>query len=223
VVAPKTRTRKVAKPDVPPVRRHGRVADSRDDAWLDPGRRGEKLGVFEFPTYMIGRLFGLVRRSFMPAYIEPFGIGIPEWRVMAAIASRSSLSFNEICAVLTMDRAQVSRTLGTLVKKSYVEQVATPRGERRGRGQGRIQTKMKLTAVGTQVYRRLLPIARRHQMTLIAALDDEERSVVYNAFWKLIAAAEEVEASQSAKPSRSANARTPRETPGRATTVEAAR
>lgn len=202
MVAPKPRARKLAKSYGSARPRPGRAADSRDDPWIDSGQRGEKLSVFEFPTYMIERLSGLVKRSFMPSYIEPFGIGIPEWRVMAAIASRSSLSFNEICGVLTMDRAQVSRTLGTLLKKSLVTQVTTERSERRGRGHGRNQTKLMLSTEGSQVYRSILPIARRHQMILLSALDGRERSIVHEAIWKLIAIAEQFEIKRSAKSAR---------------------
>lgn len=203
MVAPKPRARTLAKSGAAAVPRSGRIADSRDDAWVNSGRHGEKLSVFEFPTFMIERLSGLVKRSFMPSYIEPFGIGIPEWRVLVAIASRSALTFNEICGVLTMDRAQVSRTLGTLLEKSLVTQVTTARSGHRGRGHGRTQTRMTLTADGARIYKRLMPIAQQRQMILLSALDEHERSIVYNALWKLIAAAGQFETRRSAKPSQS--------------------
>jgi DNA-binding MarR family transcriptional regulator len=200
VAAPKPRAPTVAKPSRN-SRRPGRVVDTRDDAWADPGSRGEKLSIFEFPTYMIERLSGLVKRSFMPSYIEPFGIGIPEWRVMGTIGSHTSLSFNEICGILTMDRAQVSRTLGTLLKKSFVERIRTERSAR-GRGHGRKQTKLVLSADGLRIYKQILPVARQHQMVLLSALDPQERAIVHDAIWKLIATAQQFEAACSVRPTK---------------------
>src|SRR5690606_25851342 len=116
------------------------------------------------PTFMLGRLSGIIRRSFMPAYVEPFGLSIPEWRVLAAIAERASLTFSQISSTLTMDRAQVSRTIGSLLTKGLIAQLTAARTERRGRGHDVTQTTLLLTAEGRRIYRRILPIAQRHQM-----------------------------------------------------------
>jgi DNA-binding MarR family transcriptional regulator len=193
VAATATRARKSFKPDEAAIRQSELLAAPSDEAWLNPGKRGANLPVSEFLTYALGRLTGMIRRSFMPAYVEPFGLTIPEWRVMAAIAG-ASLSFNEICRAITMDRAQVSRTLASLVAKGIVAQLTAARADRRGRGHGLTQTKLILTPEGARTYKRILPIAQRHQMILLSVLDAEERSVVRRALRKMMAAAEEFEA-----------------------------
>ena len=170
------------------------------DAWVKAGENGEKLSVFDSPTYVFGRLAGIIRRSFMPAYVAPFALNIPEWRVLAAVAERSSLSFNEICSAITMDRAQVSRTLGTLLAKGYVAQLTAARTARRGRGHNLTQTKLILTSKGREVCRRVLPIAQQHQMILLSVLDENERAVVHAGLMKMIAAAERFEALRAANP-----------------------
>jgi DNA-binding MarR family transcriptional regulator len=173
------------------------MGSDRSRTWANAGARGENLGVFEFPTYMIGRLAGIVRRSFMPDYVESSALNIPEWRVLAAVAARTSLSFNEICSAITMDRAQVSRTLGTLLAKGYVAQLTTARTGRRGRGHNRTQTKLILTPEGRRIYRRVLPIGQQHQMILLSALDRRERAAVQAALLKMLAAAEAFEAERA--------------------------
>jgi DNA-binding MarR family transcriptional regulator len=198
VAAKGTQARKSLKPDRPAIRQSELLGASNEDAWANPGKGGANLPVSEFPTYSLGRLTGIIRRSFMPAYVEPFGLTIPEWRVMASIAGRS-LSFNEICRAITMDRAQVSRTLGTLTAKGVVAQLTSARGDRRGRGHGLTQTKLMLTTEGARTYQRILPIAQKHQMVLLSALDEQERSIVRKALRKMIAAAEQFEAQRSAK------------------------
>jgi DNA-binding MarR family transcriptional regulator len=177
------------------------MTSERLDAWTKAGVNGENLGVFEFPTYAIGRLAGIIRRSFLPAYVEPFDLTVPEWRVLAAVAARSALSFNEICAAITMDRAQVSRTLSTLLGKGYVAQLTTVRAGRRGRGHNLTQRKLILTAEGRRLHRRVLPIGRRHQMILLSALNSSERAAVHAGLLKMVAAAERFEAHRAAKAS----------------------
>jgi DNA-binding MarR family transcriptional regulator len=177
------------------------MTSERLDAWTKAGVNGENLGVFEFPTYAIGRLAGIIRRSFLPAYVEPFDLTVPEWRVLAAVAERSALSFNEICAAITMDRAQVSRTLTSLMAKGYVAQQTTVRAGRRGRGHNLTQKKLILTAEGRRLHRRVLPIGRRHQMILLAGLNSSERAAVHAGLLKMVAAAERFEAHRAAKAS----------------------
>lgn len=199
MVATRTRTRRSVKANGTAARPRELLDIAAEDPWLKPGKNGKNLSVADFPTYTFGRLTGIIRRSFMPEYVDPFGLTIPEWRVMAAIASLSSLSFNEICATITMDRAQVSRTLASLVAKGLAAQLTAARGEHRGRGQGVTQTKIILTAKGTRIYRRILPIGQRHQMVLLSVLDDHERAVVRKALQKMLAAAKKHEAERSAK------------------------
>ncbi|MCC6947622.1 MAG: winged helix-turn-helix transcriptional regulator [Bradyrhizobiaceae bacterium] len=198
MVATRTRARKSVRLNGAANRRPEQFVASAEDPWINPGKDGKNLTVSEFPTYTLGRLTGIVRRSFMPAYVDPFGLSIPEWRVMAAIVSRSSLSFNEICSTITMDRAQVSRTLAALVAKGLAAQLTAARAEHRSRGQGMTQTKVILTAKGTRIYRRILPTAQKHQMILLSVLDNHERSVVRRALRKMLAAAQKHEAQRSA-------------------------
>ena len=182
------------------AKEHRRNSAGASDAWVKSGDNGENLSVFDSPTYVFGRLAGIIRRSFMPAYVAPFALNTPEWRVLAAVAERSSLSFNEICSAITMDRAQVSRTLGTLLTKGYVAQLTSARTGRRGRGHNLTQTKLILTQNGHDVYRRVLPIAQQHQMILLSVLDENERAVVHAALMKMIDAAERFELLRTADP-----------------------
>jgi DNA-binding MarR family transcriptional regulator len=182
----------------PPKR--SRAAAKTQSSWQSPGTQGEQLGVFDFPTFTLGRLVGIIKRSLMPKYVSPFGITIPEWRVLAAVASASALSFNEICATLVMDRGQVSRTLSGLLARDIVEHCVTRRLARR-RGHAMHQTKVALTAKGRAVHAGVLPIAQQHQMILLAALDAKERAAFQRALQKVLAAAEQFEAKAAAAPS----------------------
>ena len=133
----------------------------------------------------------------MPNYVGPFGISIPEWRVLAAVGTASAISFNEICTTLVMDRGQVSRALSGLLTRGLVEQLVTVRS-RRGRGHALHQTKVRLTAAGRATHEGVLVLAQRQQMILLNALAPRERSALQKALAKMLTAAELFEAKQSA-------------------------
>jgi DNA-binding MarR family transcriptional regulator len=164
--------------------------------WKHPGEHGENLRPVDFPTFFLGRLTGIVKRSVMPAYTERFGLTTPEWRVFAAIALQAT-SFNDVCSFLTMDRGQVSRTVPQLAAKGLVEQLRIRRPGPRRRGEGEFQTQLAMTNAGRALFRQALPIARQHQMILLRALNETERTSFYGAMLKVIAAAEQFEEFQT--------------------------
>lgn len=180
----------------PSLPRRARAAQPQV-SWRNPGPEGDRLGVFDFPTFTLGRLVGIIKRSLMPNYVGPFDISIPEWRVLAAVGSASAISFNEIRSTLVMDRSQVSRTLSGLLARGMVEQSVTMR-DQRGRGHALHQTKVSLTANGRAIYGGVLALARRQQMVLLNALSLRERGALQQALIKMLAAAEQFEAKQSA-------------------------
>jgi DNA-binding MarR family transcriptional regulator len=168
--------------------------------WQLPGSKGENLQIFDFPTFFFGRLTGLIKRSLMTAYTQPYGLTIPEWRVFASIAAGGAGSVNEVCGLLVMDRGQVSRTLPALVRKGLVTQSRVRRDGKRRRGEAEYQTRFAVTADGRTLFRQALPVAQRHQMILLSALDEHERSQVYQALLKMLAAAEQFENFQTLTP-----------------------
>jgi len=200
--------------------------------WLDVGPNGEGLHVFDFPTYRIGRLSGLIRRSVVSGYVEPHGLSIPEWRLLAFLVLSVPASFNEICAHLTMDRAHVSRTLPVLEKRGLIKRRVVQRKGPLRRGESGRQIRFAATAKGRALYRQALPVAQRHQMTLLSALDGDERAALYSILEKLTRAVVCLEQEHapavpektsvgngtqgSAKPKRSGK---PRTANGRATAV----
>ena len=169
------------------------AGDGTASPWLAADPNGEGLEVFDFPTYMFGRISGIVRRSLIPRYVEPAGLSIPEWRLLAFLVLSKPVSFNEICAALTMDRAQVSRTIPVLSGKGIIKRTVTVRKGPRRRGEAERQTRLTATSKGHALYRRALPLAQRHQMLLLGALDVAERETLYFALQKMTRAAEQFE------------------------------
>ena len=204
-----------------PSRSNGHAPSQRERSaspWLDAGPNGEGMQVFEFPTYMLGRISGIVRRSLIPKYVEPHGLSIPEWRLLAFLVVSEPSSFNEICGALVMDRGQVSRTLPVLLKKGAIKRTVTLRKGPLRRGESGQQTKFAATTKGRNLYERALPLAQRHQMVLLGALNEQEKAALYSALRKITHAAEAFEQKQAseAKPKPAPRPARPRlKRPGR--------
>src|SRR5262245_41738978 len=97
-----------------------------ENAWANPGAEGENLKINEFLTFHILRLASLAKGSVSREYLEPAGLSVPEWRLLATVVYFSPIAFSDITAMTTMDKGQVSRTLRTAQAKGYVETEILP-------------------------------------------------------------------------------------------------
>ena len=150
-----------------------------ESGWDDPGVRGEKLAVVQFPTFHIQRLSSFAKASVSRRYLEPFGLSLPEWRLLTLIAESSPVTFADITTRTLMDKGQVSRTLRALQRRDLVH--VEPAGERRpaGKRAGGVNPRVlvSMAPAGQALYDQILPVAREHQARLIELLTPEERRV----------------------------------------------
>ena len=88
-----------------------RIWPDVEASWVEPGPEGANLEINEFLTFQLLRLSSLAKVNASRVYLDPSGLSIPEWRLVATVASRSPVPFSDITAMTTMDKGQVSRTL----------------------------------------------------------------------------------------------------------------
>lgn len=154
--------------------------------WLDPGEQGENLQIQDFPTFLIMRLANTAKSGLTRRYLDPFGISLPEWRLLALVARFSVLTFGEVTAGSSMDKGQVSRTLKAIHRKGLVKLSAFA-----ATGKGRAaaispRIEVTISPKGKALFQRILPIARAHQLKLINLLTQEERKVFHSVARRLL-------------------------------------
>jgi DNA-binding MarR family transcriptional regulator len=154
--------------------------------WLDPGEQGEKLEVHEFPTFMVLRLATLTKNTLTRRYLDPYGISLPEWRLLALVARYDSLLFSEITTGSSMDKGQVSRTLKSIHRKGLVmlDAVATDEKPRSTSLSPRLQ--VSISPKGRTLFNRILPASRSWQARLIDSMSPEERRVFHSVALRLL-------------------------------------
>lgn len=93
-----------------------------------------------------------------------YGISRREWRVVALLAARGTLSPSELAEHADLDRARTSRALTALVAKRLVQRVVLACDRRRAR--------VGLTAEGRRLYDELFPQVVEINRQVLAVLDE---------------------------------------------------
>ena len=120
-----------------------------------------------FVPYRLSVLTNIVSRTIGRLYGERFGLGIPEWRVMAVLGRFAPLSSGEVCARTAMDKVRVSRSVERLRRARLVEQAVDSRDRRRSR--------LRLSAAGIRMHAAIVPMAQAAEALLLDGLSAAER------------------------------------------------
>jgi DNA-binding MarR family transcriptional regulator len=151
--------------------------ETEDCPWLKIGRRGAKLALEDYPSVMLLRLANSIQQELAYEYANEHDLTPSEWRVMARLSNSSPMQFAELCRTAAMDKAYVSRMLRSLEARKLVKMHVDPDHKRR--------VVVTITAVGQAMARSIFPSAEKSQMRLLAALEPQERVVLYSALKKL--------------------------------------
>jgi len=119
----------------------------------------------DYLPYLINRAGVRLREAF-GAELEPFGITLQMWRVLAALWSEGERSQVELADLTTIEPSTLSRTVTACVRQGLVER------DRTG-GDARVAT-VALTAKGRAVAGRIVPIALRYEAMAVAGLEPAE-------------------------------------------------
>ena len=119
-----------------------------------------------FP-FLLGTISNRWTTTSSRTYLEKFGVGIGDWRVLASIRALDAASSQEIVGLISMDAAAVSRSVAKLDKDGYVRPV-------QGRFVGRTKP-YELTDKGRDLYAQLRDVALAREDQLLGALSTDER------------------------------------------------
>jgi len=143
----------------PPRTQSGRVSS--------PTRAGPEgravVDVHNYIPYLLSSVNNTLSRGASKLYLDRFGVGIVEWRLLSMLAIEPGIPAARACEVLGNDRAAVSRALGGLERKGLVAGVANHPGDPRRRD-------WRLTEEGGALHDTILAIALDREARLIAGV-----------------------------------------------------
>lgn len=137
----------------------------------------KKLELDQFLPYRTVRLAGKLSEAVSAVYKERFNLTIAQWRVLATLGERTSLSAKEIGHSTAMDKVKVSRAVQELVARKLVQKDQDKEDKR--------AYHLSLTPSGQRLYDEIVPLALNWQTRLLGNISERELAVFMNIVSRL--------------------------------------
>jgi DNA-binding MarR family transcriptional regulator len=111
-------------------------------------------------------------------YLERVGLGMAEWRLLAAVGRYGVLSPTAAGERTAMDKVKVSRAAASLAARGFVKQSQDPSD-----GRGRL---LRLTRKGSTIYAGLPEMAQRLERLILEGITATESANLQKILLKLI-------------------------------------
>ena len=122
--------------------------------------------------------------EFVAKIYEEFGLTKIEWRVLATIGYHCEISARDICQFTHLDKMQVSRAINKLIQSDFLSQQTSE--------QDRRKNLIHLTAIGNELYQKIIPLVKNQEQRLFEGLSAKECEQLKELTVKLSAQLEEV-------------------------------
>lgn len=142
------------------------------------------LELERFLPYRLNVVAEGVSRALSRLYAEHYGIGIPEWRVIATLGQYDRMTAKDVGVHSRMHKTKVSRAVAALEDKGLASREPNENDMR--------EAFLTLTNRGRRVYQDLAPQALAFERALDAALGAREREHLDGLLRKLEARAQEL-------------------------------
>lgn len=141
-------------------------------------RAKPRLDLERFLPYRLDILAESVSRGLSRLYKEPYGLGVPEWRVLAHLGQYAPITAKAIGAHSRMHKTKVSRAVAGLEALGFLV--------RSGSREDRREDLLSLTAKGKAAYDDLAPKAADFARHLLDDLSAAERRALEHAIDHLL-------------------------------------
>lgn len=140
--------------------------------------RPAPLDLDRFLPYRLDILAEGVSRSLSRIYKERYGLGVPEWRVLAHLGQYAPITAKAIGTHSRMHKTKVSRAVAELEQLGFVTRAGSDRDRR--------EELLSLTAKGRAAYDDLAPKAAEFGRHLLDDLSPAERKALEGAVDQLL-------------------------------------
>lgn len=120
----------------------------------------------EFLPYRLNMLAQRVSEQLSVIYAERFGLDIPQWRILANLASRGAMTAQAIAAITSSHKSTISRAVQQLEDRGLIRRAVSKDDKR--------SFALTLTAEGRKLFREILPLVMDFQTRLLASITEAE-------------------------------------------------
>ena len=136
----------------------------------EASRAAAVLDLDDFVPFYIRAIANRLAQAASRLYSAKFGIGLTEWSCLAALAKEEEISASRICAISGFDKGLISRGLGALEAKGFIE-------SRPVRDHNRKRL-IRFTPAGRALYAEIRQLALVREERLLAGLSARDRSAL---------------------------------------------
>lgn len=172
------------------------ATQAKDSATLGERRsnRDAPLKLDEFLPYQLNVVASLVSQALSRLYVERYGIGVAEWRVLVTLGEFETMTGKAIGEHSHMHKTKVSRAVAMLEKRKLLV--------RRVNRSDLRESFLSLTPEGRAIYEDLAPGATAFARHLSEAMDPADREAFARALQRLIERAKPLAAEAMEDPDR---------------------
>lgn len=124
------------------------------------------VDIDNYTPYFLSSVNNALSRGASQIYLDRFGIGIVDWRVISMLAIEPWIPAARICAVVQLDKGATSRSLVKLTEAGYLDHEASEQDVRR--------KSYALNARGYALHDEILAIALDRERALIRDVNPED-------------------------------------------------
>lgn len=135
------------------------------------------LHLEKFLPYRLSVVTNRISGALSRHYADRFGIGIPEWRVIANLGRHPGITANDVVERSAMDKVTVSRAVAALEEKGLLAREKDAGDKRKSR--------LTLSEKGAKVYAEIAPLALGFERDLLTALSTDEAAQLERIIDKL--------------------------------------
>jgi DNA-binding MarR family transcriptional regulator len=143
------------------------MPSTKRDKTAEAGGERDVLDLGGYVPYFLTAISNTWSRSSSRLYLERFGVGVTEWRVISQLAIEPGIPAQRICEVIILDKGAVSRSVATLVAAGHVAERTDGRDARR--------QLLELTASGYALHDRLIAVAIAREQLMLEGFTAQER------------------------------------------------
>ncbi len=135
------------------------------------------LKLDEFLPYRLNVVANLVSLALSRIYVDRYGIGVPEWRILVTLGEFEVMTAKAVGAHSHMHKTKVSRAMSALERRKLIV--------RRENRDDRREALLSLTPAGRAIYHDLAPGARDFAHRLFETIDPADREAFERAVDRL--------------------------------------
>lgn len=145
-----------------------------------------QLDLDRYVPFFLSSIGNKLSRGASRIYLDRFGVGVNEWRLLANLKVRGTGSARSICDVSGIDKAAASRAVGRLEDMGLIVVDDDP-------SDGRSRT-LSLTDDGVALHDRIIAVALERESALLTGFSPAERDRLIGYLTRLYANAERLDA-----------------------------